>query len=103
MTDWKYHFPEFKGDYPPDWDGGPVTYQCGMKWLKATPDWCKHFKYRYKAKKIEPEPAPRCKNCKFFDKGECKRYPPSIGPSGWKILPRVDYHDWCGEFVNKPC
>lgn len=43
-------------------------------------------------------PEIKCDNCKFYDRGECKRYPPSTTPSGWKSYPRVEHHDWCGEF-----
>lgn len=120
MTDcWKYHQPEFTGDCPPDWNGGTVHFQSDSgRWLKARPDWDKKFRYRYKANsigqyrprcglhdaasKIEPEPEPRCENCKFYDRGECKRYPPTqLGTGSYSQHVRVQVYDWCGEFVKK--
>jgi hypothetical protein len=49
-----------------------------------------------------------CENCRFFDRGHCRRYPPQISQVGqpgqvkWvQHLPTVDHDDYCGEFERK--
>ena len=59
----------------------------------------------------------RCENCRFFDGGVCKRYPPSLvetvseydyeyeGNPRYKdviyhIFPSVPENEWCGEFKD---
>ena len=46
-----------------------------------------------------------CKNCKWFDDGDCKRYPPTTivcdGRNGDEICayyPEVSEIDFCGEY-----
>jgi hypothetical protein len=35
-----------------------------------------------------------CGNCRFFESGACRRYPPDVVTG---LLPRVVERDWCGE------
>jgi len=38
-----------------------------------------------------------CEECKFFETGFCKRFPPTFtGPR--TQFPSVQSYDWCGEF-----
>lgn len=48
----------------------------------------------------------RCKTCRCYDNGRCRRYPPQpvvvdgvVRPE--VIVPRVAYDDWCGEWRAK--
>lgn len=46
----------------------------------------------------------KCSNCKFYDEGYCKRYPPLPNYDGEDLIchdyfPRVRKDDWCGEFI----
>ena len=50
-----------------------------------------------------------CENCRFYDKGHCRRYPPKVAQVGepgrakWvQRLPVVNHDDYCGEFVRNP-
>lgn len=47
-----------------------------------------------------------CRNCRFYEEGDCKRYPPQLGVDPncehtgnvFYCFPSVDKEDWCGEF-----
>lgn len=47
-----------------------------------------------------------CGNCKFFEDGDCKRFPPTVVSEPYPdttdpfhyIYPSVRKSDWCGEF-----
>lgn len=42
----------------------------------------------------------KCENCKWWDEGFCKRYPPI--PWNYKdYRPTTEADDWCGEFQEK--
>ena len=50
----------------------------------------------------------KCQDCKFFDEGRCRRYPPKAAEVGvpgrakWvQHLPLVNPYDYCGEFKPK--
>jgi hypothetical protein len=50
----------------------------------------------------------QCRECKYFDEGRCRRYPPEVAQVGepgrarWvQHLPVVDPDDYCGEFKPK--
>ncbi len=49
-----------------------------------------------------------CKNCRFFDDGRCRRYPPKVAQVGvpgrakWvQHLPLMNDDDYCGEFERR--
>lgn len=47
-----------------------------------------------------------CGNCKFQEKNECHRYPPTLYGSGQENedssgFPFVRETDWCGEYISK--
>jgi hypothetical protein len=42
---------------------------------------------------------PSCETCRFyFEAGECRKNTPKNYRHRW---PRVEPHDWCGQFQNK--
>jgi len=52
----------------------------------------------------------KCKDCMFFDRVVCKRYPPQVidlkytnsrGNIQRKTWPEVDAKDWCGEWKKE--
>jgi hypothetical protein len=45
-----------------------------------------------------------CKNCKFYDGEQCRRYPAVIivvDSTPIDTWPNVDAKDWCGEFSER--
>jgi hypothetical protein len=51
---------------------------------------------------LQPEPPPRCDECRFYCEGDCRRYAPrSETVNGYKVWPKVSFADWCGEFDRK--
>ena len=48
-----------------------------------------------------------CLDCVFFDinsnlyEGICKRYPPTADGNYDASFPKVNSHNWCGEFFSK--
>jgi len=50
----------------------------------------------------------QCENCKFFDAGKCRRYPPQVFLMGearnakpMQYFPEVNHDEYCGEFKSK--
>jgi hypothetical protein len=45
---------------------------------------------------------PACKDCRFYEKPECRRFPPTVLELDGEVhvrFPKVSAHDdWCGEF-----
>lgn len=50
--------------------------------------------------------AETCENCRYYNEGECRRFPPQIWETtetGGSNFPRIDKKGWCGEFFpNQP-
>ena len=53
---------------------------------------------------------PTCETCRFWDGGECHRWPPTIHPElRWGddyqnegYWPHISKNDWCGEHEPRP-
>jgi len=107
MTDcWKYYRPPSRGEGPSDWDGGEVWFRLNEhdRWTELRrsqiPLWLMQLEYRYT--NVEEPVKPHCDACKFYDRGECKRYPPTqLGTGSYSQHVRVQMYNWCGEFKPK--